>query len=316
MTTGFSAGIESNSVGLAYAPEATWGVKPAVAFQALRFTSESFSGNKSRSRPNEIRQDYQSSAAITTQETASAGFNLAMSYGTYDDLLAGLLMGTWAAPVDGTSRLTNGTTVTTYWFQKQLATDKYLVYPATYFSSGSLSASTGQFLTGSFSGFAQSESKATTNGSTGAVVAAPDGRVIDNVAGFQALQLDGDAIDAVADAITINISKEGAAAQYGLGSADAQGMLRGTLTVTGTLRTYFRNFDLYDKYKAESLHEIAFTVRDLDDNAYTIILPSCNLMNPQITAGGPGQSVMAEFALEAEPGADGYTIAIDRTPAA
>lgn len=318
MTVNFQAGVETNSVELSYAPEVSWGVKPAAAFQALRFTSESFSGSKSRARPNEVRTDFQASGAVTTAEQATAGFNLAFSATTYDDLFEGLLMSTWGATgangaPAGASRLVNGTLFQSFWFQKKLSETMYLNYPGTYFSGGSLSASTGQFLTGSFSGMAKEEASAATNGSTGAVVAAPDYRVIDNVAGFNALTLDGSPIDAVADAITVNIAKEGAAAQFGLGSAAAQGMLRGTTTVTGTLRTYFRSFALYQLYKAETYHAIAFTSEDQDGNSYTIRIPAATIMNPSVTAGGPGGAVMAEFAIEGNPDPTlGYTIAIDR----
>ena len=318
MTIDFAVGVESNDVELSFAPEVSWGVKPASAFQAVRFTSESFSGNKSRSRPSEVRTDYQASAAITTQVAASAGLNIAFSAGTYDTLLAGLLMGSWGAvgangAPAGASRLTNGTLFQSYFFQKRLSDSMFLVYPGTYWSAGTLTASTGQFLTGSLSGMAKSQDSAVTNQSTGAVLAAPQGRVIDNVAGFNALLLDGAPIDAVADAISINISKEGAAGQYGLGSASAQGMLRGTTTVTGSVRTFFRNFDLYELYMAESLHAVSFEVEDPDGARYVLTLPSTTLMNPSITAGGPGQAVVCEFQLEAGPDPVlGYTISIDR----
>ena len=321
MTINFQAGVETNDVELSYAEEVSWGVKPAVAFQALRFTSESFSGSKTRARPNEVRTDFQASGAVTTQEQATAGLSLAFSAGTYDDLLAGLLMGEWGAvgangAPAGASRLTNGTLFTSFYVQKRLGPTMYLVYPGTYFSGGSLSASTGQFLTGSFSGMAKEEDDVTTNQSTGAVLAAPTSRVIDNVNGFNSLTLDGVAIDAVADSITLNISKEGASAQFGLGSSAAQGMLRGTTTVSGSVRTYFRSFSLYERYKAETYHAIAFTSEDAAGNSYTIRVPAATLMNPSVTAGGPGGAVMAEFAIEGNPDPTlGYTIAIDRVVA-
>jgi hypothetical protein len=321
MTTGFSAGVETNDVALSYGVEAVWGTKPAVAFKSVRMTSESFSGSKSRSRPAEIRTDYQASAAVTTQEQATAGINLAFSAGTYDDLLAGLLMGAWGAAgtggaAAGVERLTNGTLFTSFWFQKRLSDTMYLEYPGTYWSGGSLSASTGQFLTGSLTGMAKDEQTATTSQSTGAILAAPTGRVMDTVAGFNGLFIDGTPIDAVADAITLNITKEGAAAQFGLGSAAAQGMLRGTFTLSGTLRTYFRTFDLYQAYKAETYKEVSFEVDDLDGVKYKLIVPAATLMNPSITAGGPGGAVMAEFAIEGNPDpVTGKTLIIDRTPA-
>lgn len=383
-TTGFAAGIESNDVEVSYAKEVVWGTKPAVAFKSVRYTGESFSGSKSRARPAEIRNDYQAAAAVTQQETATAGINFALSAGSYDDLLAGLLgndfstavaitgtdiagtaggyssatankfstvsVGQWiyvsgfsnalnngykrVAAATGTtlttspggaveaagpsatisgSRVTNGTAFQSFHFQKKLSSSAFLVYPGTFWTGATITAATGQFMSGSFTGISAVENKAVTTQSTGAVIAAPTGRVNDSVAGFQGLELNGSAISAVVDGITLNIAREGAAAQYGLGSAAAQGVLRGVVTVTGTVRIYFRDFTLYDLYKSEALNTITYRTVDSAGAGYQITLPAATLMNPNITAGGPGQSVMAEFQLEGNPSASlGYTIAIDK----
>jgi hypothetical protein len=383
-TTSFSAGVESNDVEVSYAKETVWGTKPAVAFKAIRYTGESFSGSKSRARPAEVRNDYQAAAAVTTQEAATAGINFALSSGTYDDLLAGVLgsdfstaiaisgtdiagtatgystvtagkfttvtAGQWirvsgfsnaanngykrvtastgttittaqAGAVEaagpsvtiGGSRLTNGTAFQSFHFQKKLSNSLYLVYPGTFFSGVTLTAATGQFLTGSFTGFPKSEEKATTNQSTGAVTAAPTGRVVDTVAGFQSLEVNNAAVSAVVDGITVNVARDGAAAQYGMGSTAAQGVLRGTVTVSGSVRIYFRDFTLYDMYKSEAYTSITYRSVDSDGAGYQVSLPSATLMNPQIVSGGPNQGILAEFALEGNVSPTlGYTISIDK----
>lgn len=386
-TNGFQAGIDSNDVELSYAPEATWGVTPPVAFQDIRFTSESFTGEKTRERPKEVNSSGQASAAITTKETAKAGFNFALSFGTFDDLLAGALNGAWtpglaisgtdiAATADGLASVTagkfdtvavgqwievsgfataanngffrvtaktgttvtvqgkmtveaagaavavsgsmlrNGTTFTSFHFQKKLSADQYLIYPGVYISQFNLNAGLGQFMQGDVSGLAKSEEKATSSASTGAVVAAPTGRVHDTVTGVKSLAIDGAAVGAVVESINIQIQKEGADAQYGVGSASAQGVTKGTLTVSGTLKTYFKEFDLYDLYKDETASVLSYRTEDDAGNTYFVTLPAATIMNPKVTAGGPGQSVMAEFTLEGNPHPTlGWTVQIDRFPA-
>jgi hypothetical protein len=383
-STAFSAGVESNDVEISYAKEAIWTTKPAVAFKAIRYTGESFSGAKSRARPAEIRNDYQAAAAVTTQETATAGVNFALSSGTYDDLLAGVLgndfstalaisgvdiagtttgystataskfssvtVGSWikvagfataanngykrvtaatgtsittaqagateaAGPsvTIGGSRVTNSTLFQSFHFQKKLSSSLFLVYPGTFWTGATLQASTGQFFSGTFTGISAIENKATTNQSTGAVTAAPTGRVNDSVAGFLGLEWNNAAQSAVIDGITLNITRDGAAAQYGIGSAAAQGILRGAVTVTGTVRIYFRDFTLYDDYKAETARVLSYRTVDDSGSGYQITLPYANLLNPNITAGGPNQSVMAEFEVEANISPTlGYTIAVDK----
>lgn len=393
-TTGYQAGVETNDVELSYAKESVWGQKPATAFQAIRFTGgDQFSGSKTRQRPDEIRTDAQASAAITTQEQAQAGVSFALSYGTYDDILAGLLMGDWTTPLaisattivadndasqfqggagafgsvavgqwvkvagfdtagangffrvtakagDGStitvdpapaddangdaktitlrgSHLRNGNTFQSFFVQKKLAADMFLTYPGTYFATGAINAATGLFMNGQFGGAAKEEVAVTTNQSTGSVLPAPTGRVHDTVAGLQQLTMDGVAVPAVVEAINVEINKGGAQAQYGLGSAAAQGMLKGTFTLSGSVRTFFRDFTLYEKFKAETDHVIAYRTSDSAGNAYIITIPAATIMNPSITAGGPGQAVMAEFQLEGNPHPTlGWTFQIDKFPAA
>lgn len=96
-TTGYQAGIESNDVVLSYAQEAVYGILPAVQFQQLRLTGESLAGSKTRARPGEILTTGEVAAATTNQETATGNVNFALSYGTFDDLIAGALKSDWSA---------------------------------------------------------------------------------------------------------------------------------------------------------------------------------------------------------------------------
>lgn len=103
MSTGFNAGIDSSDVIVRYGEEVTWNTVPAVAFQEIRLTGESLSEQKTRTRPEEIKADGFVSHALTTQVQASGGINFALSYGTYDDLLAGLLNSSFSADLAITS---------------------------------------------------------------------------------------------------------------------------------------------------------------------------------------------------------------------
>jgi hypothetical protein len=176
---------------------------------------------------------------------------------------------------------------------------------------------------GSFDFFAAQEAKGTTTLSTGGTpTAAPTGNVIDTVAGFSKLEVGGAAIAAVAQGIDLTFAKEGARGQYGLGSAAAQGMARGTLTVSGTLSIYFTDFTLYDLYKNETDSLVSFAAIDQAGDGYIFTLPAATLMNPSIVAGGPDTDVVSEFELEGNPAPasdtlySGVTVQIDKIPAA
>ena len=420
MSTGFNAGLDSSDTVVRYGEEVTWDTAPAIAFQEVRLTGESFSEQKTRTRPEEIKADGFVSHALTTQVQATGGLNFALSFGTYDDLLGGLLNSTFAADlainstvttgvitvhdsagtpltnlggsgfasneagmfdnviagqwirvsgyatnpgnnglfrvtaVDGPNveiqvsdtagagaglvdaevstgsevyiqggNLRNGTSFRSFFFEKQLSASLFLVYSGSYISDGNLTAQVGGFLEGTFNFLCASEdlgaSSGTTTSGTGPAVAAPVGRVIDTVAGFSQLEQNDVAIAAVVQGISWTVTKNNARAQYGLGAAEAQGMARGTIDVSGTMSVYFTDFTLYNLYKAETDQIISFAALDNTGAGYIFTLPGATLMNPTIVAGGPDTDVVSDFELEGNEGTGdfvGVIMQIDRIPAA
>lgn len=421
MSTGFNAGIDSSDVVVRYGEEIVWdgspsGSPPAIAFQEVRLTGESFAEQKTRTRPEEIKADGFVSHALTTQVQATGGLNFALSFGTYDDLLGGLLNSTFSADLgivsvattgvitvhttggtplttlggsgfasnDGThfdnvvagqwirvsgyatnpgnnglfrvtavnqapdeiqisdtagtgedlvdgevstaaevniqgSFVRNGVEFRSYFFEKQLAAALFLVYSGSYISDGNLNAQVGGFLEGTFNFLCASEASGTSTAGTGPAVLAPTGRVIDTVAGFSQLEQNDAAIAAVVQGISWTVTKNNARAQYGLGQANAQGMARGTIDVSGTMSVYFTDFTLYDLYKAETDQLISFAALDDLGEGYIFTLPGVTLMNPTVVAGGPDTDVVSEFELEGNGGTGDYAgviMQIDKIPAA
>lgn len=95
-TGGYAAGLPVDGTQWSYGIETEWGILPVTQFRELRSTSSGMRGSKTRQRPNEIRRGRDSTAAITTQETAGGPLAFALSYGTYDDLLASVLGNDWS----------------------------------------------------------------------------------------------------------------------------------------------------------------------------------------------------------------------------
>jgi len=398
MSTNFNAGIDTSDTSVSYGEETNWGEAPNVVFKALRILSESLSETRSRTRPAEIRSTGDAAHGITTEVASAGDLSVAFSYGTFDDLMEGLLNGTWETPLaidsaagdissdnagsqftstatdkfvdvavgqwikvfgfsdagnNGYFRVTakpdgetlevspapasaetpagadaairgtilrNGVDIHTYFLQKQLATALFLTYPGTYLSGGQLSAELGGFFEGSFSTLAKKEAKATSNSSTGPVTVAPTGQVISTVEGISNLVINGAVFPGVVQSVSVDVTKEGARQQFGLGSAEARGMGRGTFTVSGGLSIYFKDFTEYDLAKDETDVLVSFRAIDADGAGYVLTLPSCVLLNPQITSGGPDSDLMAEFELEVNPATDeaysGVTMQIDKLPAA
>lgn len=393
-TTNYQAGVESNQAILSYAQEAVWGTLPAVPFQQIRYTGESLSGTKQRNRPAEILSTGEVAAAITTQESAGGGVNFALSYGTFDDLIAGALNSDWSAAVVANSvagditvsagaagsvrtltsslagkftgivagqfivvrgftqpsangyfqvtsangtvltflnalsttaetpagsavairacTLVNGTTFKSFHVQQKFSPSLYLRYPGSFVSGMTVSGGAGQFLNGSFTFLSQSEAQFAVDASTGSVLPPPTGKVHDPVSNFAGVFLDGQPIAAVVDSFSLTTSDTGAAQEFGMGSAAAQGIVMGLLEVKGMVKVYFKDFSLYARFKSETTGNVSFVTKDAAGNAYAITVLAASLQNPKIEASGPNQPVMASFDLEGNPRAGGGTLAIDR----
>jgi hypothetical protein len=380
--TGYQAGVETTDVQLSYILEAAWGTTPNAAATAIRITGESLTGQKARTRPNEITGARRVSAALTTQESAGGGINFNLSYGTFDDFFAGVLGNDWSAaqtiagvaaditattgtnvlssttsnkfqnilegqwielrgfaagsganngfyrvatktnnqsltlagrPIASTETpaatsaqvrtagmLRNGDMVKSYFAQKRLASNLWLRYPGLMFGGMTLSGGVGQFFSGSFQALAREELNQTAAGGNGTVNAAPTGGFFDCVAGFGGVQIDDAAVTAVVNSVALNITREGAGMDYGMGSAAAQGARWGQLSAGGQVEIFFRDFTHYTLFKNETRSRIAWRMREQGgvNNNYIVTLAGANLMNPQITAGGPNQPVMARFDIE------------------
>lgn len=220
----------------------------------------------------------------------------------------------------------NGLVFDSFFVQKYLAAGKFLTYPGAFVTGGSLDVGVGDYLKGTFSFINKSETKAIAEGSTGTAIPAPSGVVIDSIAGI-GTPMRGNStgttfaeIAAKVQKVGIKWNKEGAANQYAIGSSASVGMRKGSMTVTGSLSTYFADFTLYDEFVNDTQGSFGFEAKDNVGDGYFITLCSATIQNPKIVAGGPGQDVMAEFELEGNPDTlnlyGGKTIQIDYFDAA
>lgn len=382
-TTGYQAAIATNDVLLSYAPESTWGSKPAVQFQQIRIESEGFAGTKSRTRPSEINASGQVSAAVTTKVETKGDMKLGLSTATPFNMLAasfaaapatainfsakttvaatgtgftdsgsgfvtaGIAAGQWirvsgfattsingyyqvltvaagtitTLPAPATTELAGASVTFTgqmarqaqifqsFFVQKQLSSNKFLHFAGSWPTGGGISASVGGFFESTLSFLCKDQVKATSDGSTGAQLAAGSGNVIDTVGGFGSVYRGATLLDATINKIDVKWQQQSARAIYGMGSAAALGMGKGLIEVTGSIELYFKDFAQYDEFISETASMISFRGVDATGAGYIVSIANATIMNPKITAGGPNQDVMATFDLEGNPSATGGVFA-------
>lgn len=209
------------------------------------------------------------------------------------------------------SCLRNGKTFDSFTFEKKLAAALFLRYAGAFATGGSLDVGVGDYLKGTLAFLNKSEAKDTV-AVTGATYAEPPtGTIIDSVKGIGTVwrgvgSTTPSEIDAIVQKIGVKWNKEGAAAQYGMGTAAALGMRAGKQLVTGTISTYFKDFTLYTEYLDEAAGPISFYALDglvtaAATKGYVITFCNATIMNPKIVAGGPGQDIMADFEIEGNP---------------
>lgn len=387
--------IDTNASQLSYGVETTWGTNPAGAFKAIRYTGETLSMDKTRTRPTEINNAREVIQAVTTSLTAGGAINYALSYGTYDDFMASAVNSSWGSLISiagaagdiaistGTISCTltagagkwtgitagnwirtlgfvtnggqnnqimyvvsvtstvltcnttsatvaetptgtlaqvrqknmrNGSSFTSLTIQQKYSSALWLRYAGAFVTGMTITGGIGNYLSGSITLLASSEASATTDASSG-VTAAPTGSVMNPIGGFGGVFFNEVSVGIV-DSFAINISSPGAALEYGMGSATAQGLMQGNLEVTGTIKIYFQNFTLYSNFIAETQGRLSVVCKDTAGQAYVFQVMNSFLSNPTIDAGGPNQAVFASFTIEGNPvAASSGTISLDALPA-
>ena len=91
---------DANRVRLSFYEESVWGTTPATSdYQTLRWTGESLGYNIENINSEEVRSDRQISDLIQVGAENAGGFDFELSYGSFDELLAGALFEEWGTTV-------------------------------------------------------------------------------------------------------------------------------------------------------------------------------------------------------------------------
>jgi hypothetical protein len=220
------------------------------------------------------------------------------------------------------SGMKNGTDFRSLYLQRRLdpvaTSSKYFRYPGAYPTRGGLTLDLGQFFTASFDMVAQQELKGTADAGTGSptTIAAPVTNDFDPVAGFKGIYWNDTLLTSSISRFNLALSNEGAAGQMALGNSLAQGMLGGTFLGAGGFSAFFRDFVLYDLFRAETQGILSIRTGDSAGNSYSFT--ACNavlLFSNGVPVSGVNQSLMADVSVELNPSSNEVcTIAIDRFP--
>lgn len=302
-----------------YVAETVYGQTPATpAFKMIRHTGTTLGLSKESLQSEELRDDRQIADFRHGAYQVGGDVNIELSYGSFDELLEAVLLGTWEvdSPAAGTDRLKAGVTRRSFtverFFGDILTADKpYHRFTGVELNTLSLAINANAMITGSFGVLGQNMVTATT-AITGATYApATTTSPLDSFTGT--LNEAGTPIAVITE---ISLSLENALeARFVVGSKQSIRPSIGRSNVTGQVTAYFENSALLDKFINETESSIVFELPDGAGNKYTFTLPRIKYTGGQPDVDGEGPITLAMPFQALLDSTTGTNLMIDREAA-
>lgn len=302
-----------------YVAETVYGQTPATpAFKMIRHTGTTLGLSKESLQSEELRDDRQISDFRHGAYQVGGDINIELSYGSFDDLLEAVMLGTWEAdsPSVGIDRLKAGVTRRSFtverFFGDIASVDKpYHRFTGVELNTLSLAINANAMITGSFGVLGQNMSTGTAIIAGATYAAATTTSPLDSFTGT--LQEAGTPIAVITE---ISLSLENALeARFVVGSKQSIRPSIGRSNVTGQVTAYFENSALLDKFINETESSIVFELPDGAGNKYTFTLPRIKYTGGQPDVDGEGPITLAmPFQALLDP-TTGTNLMIDREAA-
>lgn len=308
-----AAFANSSESTLAYIAETTPGTTPtSPVFRRLRFTDETITPDTQETQSNEVRPSRNVADLITTGRTVEGGFDYELSYGSFDDLIAGAIGGAW------TTNVTKGGVLDPYFtFESSIATDpvNYFRFPGCSITNWTATITARQPITGTFSVRGRSVSRGTSI-LAGATYTATNTNPIMTASGVAGITVGGVAGTLVFQDLSFQVANNIVDLEQ-VGSLDLADTIYGQRAVTGTMTAYFADPALFDVANdPDSESSLSFDISD-GDNAYTLLFPRIKIRGPQRQIGGNNNAVRINARWQAlHHGATDSEIQITRIPVA
>ncbi|QNN97185.1 hypothetical protein P9A51_gp30 [Xanthomonas phage Xp12] len=277
-----------------YVAETVYGQTPATpAFKPIRHTGTTLGLSKESLQSEEIRDDRQIADFRHGARQVGGDINFELSFGSFDDLLEAVTLGTWVAdgaPGGDGDRLKAGTvrrsfTVERFFGDIATADKPYHRFTGVELNTLALAISANAMITGTF-GTVGSDMSTAQAIIAGATYAAPTTTSpLDSFTGT--LNENGTPI-AVITEIQLNL-ENGLEARFVVGSKKSILPSIGRSNVSGTITAYFENSLLLDKFINETESSIVFELPDGAGNKYVFTLPRIkyNGGQPDVEGEGP-----------------------------
>lgn len=194
------------------------------------------------------------------------------------------------------SRLTHGTTQTSFSFERQaLDVGQYLAYTGQTPSKMSIQIASGSLSTISFDFMGKGATRGSSSRLPGSPVASYDYDIHSGVFG-SSLQIweGGSPLSGVyVKSLTLDFDNS-LRMQEAIGTLGAVAIASGTINASVSMQMYFSNGAMFDKFLANTNTELVFSSFDGNGNGYVFTCPRANIATHNVVAGSKDQDLMVD----------------------
>ncbi len=304
----------ASKVRVAYVAETVIGTTPATpTFITLRRTTGNMRTKKTTLVSDEIQADRNVRGEYMVAQDPEGSYGFELSYGSFDDMLAGALFGSWTSNV-----LKNGTAEQSFTFEETVDTGAgtfaYSRFTGTEVSSMALTLASRSSVKGTMNMMGQQEVLDTAI-IAGATYTAPNANAIMTSNQVASLTIAGITPAPKVKNLTLNIANN-LRVRDKVGTLYSDSFGQGQCDVTGTLDCYFESNALYQQVLAHGGGALSCTVGQTTLQKYTIALPVLQFLDGARTLAGKNDDVMVSIPFRAiYDGVSGASINITRAVA-
>ena len=218
---------------------------------------------------------------------------------TLDTNTPAVVAATIAGCTIATSRLTHGTTQTSWTIERNdVDITQFMAYKGMTPSKLSLNLASGSLTTGSIDFMGKNGVAAAVTAMPGSPVASKAFDIHSGVGGAtSAVWLDGVPIAGTYVKSAALSFDNALRSQEAIGNLGAVAIGSGTINATAQLSVYFADSTLFAKFLANTNISMIFSSTDAAGNGYIITLPKCNIASYKTNAGGKDQDMMLDLSL-------------------
>lgn len=301
-----------------YVEEAVRGTTPAnPELKALRQTGVSLGLSKESLQSEEARNDRMIADIRHGARNVAGDINFELSYGSYDDILAAVMLGTWEVDGGGVGidRLKAGLLRRYYTLIREFGDlesgNKFMRFTGCEFNTMSLQVNANAMVTGSF-GVIGMDMVPEAAYPAGATLPAP--LTTSALDSFTGVLEEAGAPIAVITEISVNL-ENGLEPRYVVGSKTSIKPSVGRSNANLNVTAFFENSDLLNKFVNETESSIMFELPDPAGNILQFVYPRVKYMGGQPDTEGEGPITLTMPVQALLDPVTGTQMYIDRIPA-